>query len=65
MGAKKKLRNRAICKWSKDDFKEHADVLAELVEEPIFYCKACGRVAASADNLCKAATLKSARSAGG
>ncbi|MFW5828767.1 MAG: hypothetical protein ACOCXA_00770 [Planctomycetota bacterium] len=61
MASKKKLRNKAICKWSKDDLKDSSDLLAELVDPPRFYCKACGRVANSSDNLCKAATLQSAR----
>lgn len=60
MGAKK-LRTKAICKWSKKDLEKHSDTLAQLVDRPAFWCKTCGRVANQSDNLCKAATLRAAR----
>lgn len=58
MGEKKSGRDidteRSLCKLIKKDFqKEHFEQYKDMVREPEFVCKKCGRVAREANNLCK------------
>lgn len=54
MGEKKKLEGKVLCKLCKDDcLKKCFDEYSELVSEPKYICKKCGRAARKAKNLCK------------
>jgi hypothetical protein len=41
MAKKKKL----LCKWKKDDINKKLDEFSDIVRNPEFVCKKCGRVA--------------------
>ena len=48
---------KKLCKWSKSKYTKDLKVLREIVQEPEFYCKDCGRVANDKKLLCKPAKL--------
>jgi hypothetical protein len=50
-------KNKAICKWSKSRFVKDLDLLREIVRDPLFLCKDCGRVAHEKKWLCKPTKL--------
>lgn len=45
---------KEICEWSKDDIKKHFGRLVEIVSQPDYICKKCGRAASDEHYLCKA-----------
>ena len=44
---------KAICKWTKAQYVKQLDKLIEIVKEPTYICKDCGRVANDKKWLCK------------
>lgn len=48
---------KTLCDWSKNDLKDRAGELAQLVHEANFYCTKCARVANDRRALCKARKL--------
>ncbi len=60
MGSKK-LHKKALCKWSKGDIENHLDVLVQLIDQPGFICRTCGRAANQPRSLCKAITIDNGR----
>lgn len=52
-----KKKDQPLCDWSKDDY---ADVerMAEVVLDPAWLCRKCGRVANRKKWLCKATKLE-------
>jgi hypothetical protein len=50
-------KTKALCKWSKRKYTKDLVSLREIVNEPRFYCKDCGRVAHDKKWLCKPAKL--------
>ena len=57
MGSHKCRENheKHICQIK--DIKEDLDMVKDLVRDPLFICKRCGRAAKSEDNLCKPSKL--------
>lgn len=55
MGDKKKsIEGKVLCKICKDDcLKKCLDEYIDLVKDPKYVCKKCGRTAQKAKNLCK------------
>ena len=43
--AKKEKKEKMLCKWKKDDISKKLDILSDIVRNPKFVCKKCGRVA--------------------
>ncbi|KIX14304.1 hypothetical protein [Dethiosulfatarculus sandiegensis] len=50
MGNKK----QKICSWRKKDIQNNLQLFIDIVQNPTHVCMKCGRVANSADRLCKA-----------
>lgn len=44
---------KTLCEWSEKDFVKRAGKLAELLNQPTFYCTRCGRSASKSKALCK------------
>jgi hypothetical protein len=38
-------KEKMLCKWKKDDIDKKLDTLSDIVRNPKFVCKKCGRVA--------------------
>ena len=57
MGDKKKLKKTSLCDLKKL-LEDDAETFFELVRDPKFICKKCGRAAKSEDNLCKPTDLE-------
>ncbi len=38
-------KEKMLCKWKKDDIEKKLDTLSDIVRNPKFVCKKCGRVA--------------------
>ncbi|OEF95855.1 hypothetical protein [Desulfuribacillus alkaliarsenatis] len=55
MGDKKKsMQDKVLCKLCKDDcIKKCLEEYVELVNDPKYICKKCGRLANKQKNLCK------------
>lgn len=45
---------KTICDFSKKELEKEPSILLELVRDPQFYCRKCGRVANTKKVLCKA-----------
>lgn len=53
-----RARKRTLCKLVKKDFlKKHLREYKELVKDPIWVCRKCGRAANNMESLCKPARL--------
>jgi rubrerythrin len=53
-----RAREHTLCELVKKDFqKKHLKEYKELVREPVFVCKKCGRAANNANYLCKPSRL--------
>ena len=51
-------KDRTLCEWlDKYDLKKHLEAYRELVRDPRFLCKKCGRVARREAHLCKPENL--------
>jgi hypothetical protein len=50
-------KEKSLCEWKKNSFEDDLDRFREMVANPQFYCRKCGRVAAKRKWLCKAARL--------
>jgi hypothetical protein len=46
-------KTKPLCKWSKSRYVKDMDMLREIVREPKYVCKDCGRVAGEKKWLCK------------
>jgi hypothetical protein len=44
-GKKMAKKEKMLCKWKKDDIDKKLDTLSDIVRNPKFVCKKCGRVA--------------------
>jgi len=44
---------KTLCDWKKKDFEKKEDKLLKILQDPKFFCRRCGRVAASSKVLCK------------
>lgn len=53
----RKQPDKEICEWSKDDLRKHFELLCEIVAEPKFVCRNCGRAANRKKWLCEAKKL--------
>ncbi|WP_176720463.1 hypothetical protein [Desulfuribacillus stibiiarsenatis] len=54
-----KIDNKVLCKLCKDDcLKKCFDDYVELIKEPKYVCKKCGRTAHKEKNLCKPVKIK-------
>ena len=40
-----KAKKKELCKWKQDDIKKNIDDFSDIVRNPKFVCKKCGRVA--------------------
>jgi hypothetical protein len=49
--------NKEICEWSKDELRKHFESLCEIVADPRFVCKKCGRAANRKKWLCDSKKL--------
>ena len=49
---------KRLCKWKEDDISDKLDKLTQIVTDPRFVCKKCGRVADKKKWLHKPASLK-------
>ena len=38
-------KEKMLCKWKKEDISKELDTLSDIVRNPKFVCKKCGRVA--------------------
>ncbi len=50
---KKKLKNRSLCKLSKEDISDNLSDIVELIIEPKYLCMKCARAASNENMLCK------------
>jgi 3-methyladenine DNA glycosylase/8-oxoguanine DNA glycosylase len=50
-------KEKMLCKWKEDDIKKNFDKFSDIVRNPKFVCKKCGRVADKKKWLHKPATL--------
>jgi hypothetical protein len=50
--SKRKPPNKELCDWSKDELRKHFEQLCQIVAEPRFVCKKCGRAANRKKWLC-------------
>jgi hypothetical protein len=46
-------KTKALCKWNKSRYVKDLALLREIVSEPRFICKDCGRAAGEKKWLCK------------
>jgi hypothetical protein len=44
---------KALCKWNKSRYVKDLDLLRQIVREPRFICKDCGRASREKKFLCK------------
>ena len=51
-------KEKRMCKWKEDDISEKFDKYLNIVRNPKFVCKKCGRVADKIKLLHKPASLK-------
>jgi len=51
-------KEKRMCKWKEDDISEKFDKYLNIVRNPKFVCKKCGRVADKKKLLHKPASLK-------
>jgi len=51
-------KGKKLCKWKKDDISEKFDKFIDIVRNPKFVCKKCGRVADKKKLLHKPVSLK-------
>jgi len=47
------MKKKALCKWSKGQIAKNRDQILEIVADPQFLCRDCGRVANEKKWLCK------------
>ena len=50
-------KGKMLCKWKEDDIKKRFDEFSDIVKNPKFVCKKCGRVADKKKWLHKSAKL--------
>jgi hypothetical protein len=50
-------KRKHLCDWKKTEIVEELETYRELVKEPEFVCKDCGRVAGQKKWLCKPVAL--------
>jgi hypothetical protein len=50
-------KRKHLCDWKKTDIVKELESYWELVKEPEFVCKDCGRVAGQKKSLCKPIAL--------
>ncbi len=48
---------KPLCKWGKKKIQAHFDEVAEIISNPKFICKKCGRIAGNKKYLCKGTSL--------
>lgn len=53
-----KKKFKEICKWDKGDFEKYLAELGEIVREPKYACKSCGRVSRTKKYVCKPLKLE-------
>jgi hypothetical protein len=51
-------RGKKVCKWKEDDLAEKLDEFMDIVRQPKFLCKKCGRVADDKKLLHKPISIK-------
>jgi hypothetical protein len=44
-GLKMGKKEKRLCKWKEDDIERKIEALSDIVKNPKFLCKKCGRVA--------------------
>ncbi len=44
---------KTLCKWKSDDIEKDQKKFRKLIEDAKYFCRKCGRSAASKSNLCK------------
>lgn len=44
---------KPLCRWDKDDIKDHIKQLRKIVAEPRYVCRKCARVSKKEEYLCK------------
>ncbi len=49
---------KKLCKWKEDDLTEKLDEFMDVIREPKFLCKKCGRVANNKEWLHKPIVIK-------
>lgn len=49
---------KQMCKWDKDQIKDHFSDFSQAVGDASFACTKCGRAAATKDQLCKPKKLE-------
>jgi hypothetical protein len=58
MGKKSKdLAKVELCKWDKGSYEKNLETVMDIVNNPRYICKTCGRAARLKKNLCKAVSL--------
>jgi len=50
-------KNKPLCKWPKSGYTKDLKKLTEIVQEPRFICKDCGRAAREKKWLCKSVKI--------
>jgi len=56
--AKKDKKMKRLCKWKEEDITEKFDKFVNIVKNPTFVCKKCGRVAENKKLLHKPSEIK-------
>ena len=47
------MSGKKLCKWDKKERKEELDKLKDMVRDPAYICRKCGRASISKEFLCK------------
>jgi hypothetical protein len=50
-------KTKSLCKWNKSRYQKDIVKLRQIVQEPAFVCKDCGRAAREKKWLCKAVKI--------
>jgi hypothetical protein len=58
---KRKLNQKALCKWDKSDIKKNLGAIYELTIDPNFVCQKCARVSHLKANVCHPHPFEKAR----
>jgi hypothetical protein len=50
-------KGKTLCKWTQEDIAKRLDEVSEIVGNPKFLCRKCGRAVAQKESVCKPANF--------